>query len=632
MSFNYSNLEFSPTINKKELSSNMSKIVKNIIALSVSSALSISFIQNVNAATYQIIDPGVVSNVKYTYARNQNASGDIAISGTNLYDFPVQYQYLDDDDFTLIENYAFNRHEGVHALEDIENSEQLRDGNPTANDLAWVVRWLQDTSGGTGLSTEYQKVGDTVAITNIGGVTANFNLWDEKFTGTDALTNSTIDIVNGITNTTNNDKITYGTATAPYLPSDTFIDKDGDEHTFWIRDHGIRGFYSYDQGAQVHPVEPFPLESGDTYYGGGESAVLDVNESGVAVGYSSYKITQAYLDVIEDDSGGCADTDIVPDQMSLEACIVRTQLRSTSSVYHTMALKATLNENGSPVLEKLGLLVEPHVDDERPHSSYALAVNANGVAVGYAGGWDDETVTSPSESQSSRYQYAVMYKDGDVIDLTGDHSDKAGSLAYDINDSGIAVGHITKAISGRAVDKFFYVDTTVPKEQIELINPDDFFTGSDSTARAINNNGLIVGEGEIETHNESSSNPRRTAAFVYDMNDNIFTNLNELIPCSDRLIYDIVEARGINDAGIISATAVVKANRIDAKGEPMLDSTGNPLTEDVIRAISLDPITETGEVCTAEEEEKVERKGAGFGLGSLFALISIFGLRRKFIK
>ena len=639
MSFNYNNLEFSPTINKKELSSNMSKIVKNIIALSVSSALSISFIQNVNAATYQIIDPGVVSNVKYTYAQNQNASGDITISGTNLYNFPIQFEgssgekYLDEDDFTSIENYASARHEGVHALDDIENSDLLKAGTPTANDLAWVIRWLQDTSSGTGLNVEYQKVGDTIAIINIGGINTDLALWDETFSGTDALTRSTIDIVSGITNTSNNDKITYGTATAPYLPSDTFTDKDGDEHVYWLRDHGIRGFYSYDQGAQVHPIEPFPLQNDDEiYYGGGESAVLDVNDSGIAVGHSSYKVTQAYIDVIEDDSGGCADTGIVPEQMSLDACIAQTKLRSSAAIYHTMAFKATLNENGNAVVEQLGLLVEPHVDDERSHSSYAVAVNANGVAVGYANGWDDETVTSPSDNQSSRYQYAVVYKNDEVIDLTGDHSNKAGSRANDINDSGIAVGYITKAISGRAVDKFFYVDTTVPKEQIEIINPDDFFTGSDSRARAINNNGIIVGEGEIETHNESSLNPRRTAAFVYDMNDNVFSNLNNLIPCSKRLTYDIVEARGINDAGIISATAIVKANRIDAKGEPMLDSAGNPLTEDVVRAISLELMDETGEVCTAEEVEKVERKGAGFGLGSLFALISLFGLRRKFIK
>ena len=526
MSFNKCGLEFSPTINKEELSSKMSQLVKNIIALSVSSALSISFIHNVNAATYQIIDKGEASKLKYTYAQNQNSSGDMAISGTNLYNFPVQFQYLDEDDFDEIENYAFFRYESVHALNDIEDINALKAGNPTSNDLAWVVLWLQDTArSGKGISIQYQKVGDTIAMTNIAGVTEDYNLWDETFDGTNELTRSTIDIVSGITDS----GVSYGTATAPYLPEDVYTDSDGEEFTFWLREHGIRGFFSFDQGAQVHQVVPF-----ETGYGGGESAVLDVNEAGVAVGFSSYKVSQVYLDVIEDDSGGCADTGIVPDQMPLEACIAQTLIQSTAPAYHNMAFKATLDPNGVPVIDELGLLVEPHPDDERPHSSYALAVNASGVAVGYASGWDDETEISPSEDERSTYQYAVVYKNDEVIDLTGDHSDKASSRAYDINDAGIAVGHIAKAINGRAIQKFFYVDTSVSKEEIDLITPTDFFTDSDSTARAINNAGLMVGEGEIETHNESSQNPRRTAAFVYDMNDDIMSNLNDLIPCSDR--------------------------------------------------------------------------------------------------
>jgi hypothetical protein len=297
-----------------------------------------------------------------------------------------------------------------------------------------------------------------------------------------------------------------------------------------------------------------------------------------------------------------------------------------------MALKATLDQSGESVIEQLGLLVEPHVDDERAHSSYALAVNTKDVAVGYASGWNDETVTSPSVNQTSNYQYAVVYKNGEVIDLTGDHTNKGGSRAYDINDAGIAVGHITKAVNGSAVQKFFYVDTTVPKAEIEMVYPDDFFNDSDSTARAINNDGFIVGEGEIETQNESAQNPRRTAAFVYNINDNVFSNLNKLIPCSMRLTYDIIEARGINDAGIISATAIVKVDRRDANGELMLDESGNSLKEDAVRAISLEPMADDSETCTAAEEDKVVRKGAGFGVGSLFALISLFGLRRKFMK
>jgi len=615
----------------------MSKIVKNIIALSVSSALSISFIHNVNAATYQIIDKGEASKLRYTYAQHQNAAGDMAISGTNLYNFPVKFQYLDEDDFNEIKNYVFIRYESVHGLNDIEDFDALKAGDPTANDLAWVVRWLQDTStSGQGRNIRYQKVGDTIAMTNIGGtpesVSEDYSLWDETFEGSAELTRSTIDIVSGITD----GGVSYGTATAPYLPGDLFTDSDGEEHTFWLRAYGNRGFFSYDQGVQVHQVIPF-----ETSLGGGESAVLDVNEAGIAIGFSSYKLTQSYVDIIEDESGGCADPDVLKD-LPFDACLAQTKIQSTVPTYHSMALKATLDPNGTPVVEQLGLLVNPHPDDERTYSSYALAVNGSGVAVGYADGFLDETVTEPAVDERKtfrnaagsieNYQFAVAYKNGEVIDLTGDHANKGSSRAYDLNNSGIAVGHITKVIKGKLVQKFFYVDTSVPKEAIEMVYPDDFFSGSDSTARAINNNGLIVGEGEVETHNESSRNPRRTAAFVYDMNDDIFNNLNNLIPCSERLKYDILEARGINDTGIISATAVVKIDLLDAKGEPMLDESGNPLKEDVVRAVSLEPMADDGETCTAEEEGKVIRKGAGFGFGSLCALISLFGLRRKFMK
>jgi hypothetical protein len=598
----------------------MNIIVKNIITLSIYSALSVSF---VNAATYKLVDQSEATKLKHTYAQHQNINGDMAISGTNVYNFPVQFDYFDDEDFDDIEAFALIRYTTVHELNDIEDSEALRAGNPTANDLAWVVRWLQDATSGKGRNIEYQKVGDTIAMTNLNGVTEDYDLWDEKFEGSDQLTRSTIDIVSGITNS----GISYGTATAPFMPSDVFTDDDGDEHVFWLREYGIRGFFSYNQGEQIHQIVNI-----DTQYGGGTSAVMDVNEAGIAVGFSSYKTSQNYIDIIEDETGGCADPDIVPGRLTLEACIAELQLRSNLTPYHSMALKATLSSNGSPVIEQLGLVVTPHPDDERSYTSYALAVNGTGVAVGYADGFLDETVTEPAEDERRAYQYAVVFKNGEVIDLTGDHSNKGSSRAYDINDAGIAVGHITKAIGGKAVEKFFYVDTNAPKEEINMINPDDYFSGSDSTVRAINNSGLMVGEGEIETHNESSQNPRRTAAFVYDMENDIFTNLNNTIACSLRLSYDILEARGITDAGLISATAIVKVDRRDAKGEIMLDANGTPLKEDVVRSVSLEPMPDDGEVCTAEEENKVIRKGASVSFSGLFTVLALFGLRRKYFN
>lgn len=610
----------------------MSKIINNIIALSISSALSISFVGSINAATYKIVDNIEASTLKNTYAQHQNIHGEQAISGTGIYDFPVQFDYLDDTDFSEIEVYAALRYLSVHALDNIEDSAALRAGTPTANDLAWLVRWLQDPTSGKARNIAYQKVGDTLAMTSLGGVTQDYNLWDEAFEGTDTLTRSTIDIISGITNS----GISYGTATAPYLPQDVFTDSADNEHIFWLREHGTRGFFSYDQGAQIHQVIPF-----ETQYGGGTSAIVDVNETGIAVGFSSYKVTQGYVELVESETGGCADPEIVPGRMSLEACFADLQLRSTAAPYHSMAFKATLDPDGSSDVKPLGLLVTPHEDDERSYSSYALAVNSSGVAVGYADGFLDETVTEAEVDERRAYHYAVLYKKGEdnngevidkVIDLTGDHADNGNSRAYDINDAGIAVGHITKAIGGKAVQKFFYVDTSVSEDEINIINPDDFFSGSDSTARAINNHGFMVGEGEIETHNESSQNPRRTAAFVYDMNDDIFTNLNETIPCALRLNYDILEARGINDAGIISATAIVKVERRDAKGEIMRDDDGTPLKEDVVRAVSLEPMPDDGEVCTAEEENKVIRKGASISFGSVLSIMALLGLRRRFFS
>ncbi len=602
----------------------MNQFVKSVLAVGITSALSISFISHVSAATYEIVDQGEASKLKYTYAQHQNSAGDMAISGTDIYNYPVQFDYLNDDDFDAIEAYVFSKYLSVNGLNYIENSDTLRAGNPTANDLAWVVRWLQDTNNtGKGRDIEYQKVGDTIAMTNVGGVTTDFTLWDVKFDGTDIFTRSTTDIVSGITDS----GISYGTATAPYLPSEPHTDSEDVAHTFWLREHGIRGFFSYDLGEQVFEVVPF-----ETEYVGGASAILDVSEGGVAVGFSSYKTNENFKDIITSTSigsGDCNNSDIVPGEMTLEACIAEKRLLSPVDIYHNMALKATLAPNGTLVVEQLGLLVTPHPNDERPYSSYALAVNNQGVAVGYADGFIDETVTAPSEDEKRAYHYAVIYKNDEVIDLTGEHDYKGNSRAYDINDAGIAVGHIVKAIGGKATEKFFYVDTNVSKEEVNMITPNDYFNGSDSTARAINNSGLIVGEGEIETHNESDANPRRTAAFVYNINDDIFANINELIPCNVRQTYDIIEARGINDAGMISATAIVKTDRRDAKGEIILDDNGNPLSEDVVRAISLNPIPDDGEVCSAEEQGKVERQGAGIGFGSAWLLVAILGLRRR---
>ena len=589
----------------------MSRFVKTMLALGITSALSVISVQ---AATYKVIDRGAAEKLKFTYAQQENVNGEMAVSGTSVYNFPVQYQYLTDTDFNSIKLLANVQYPNVHDLDDLEDYDAMVAGNPTPNDLAWIKRYLQSRAS----SSLYQKVGDAIAMINVGGVDANTEelvVFDKPFDGTSNLTRSTIDIINGFTNS----GLAYGTATAPYLPL-PFTDSSSNDVTHWLRDFGQRGFFSYDHGAQIFQVEPF-----ETKYGGGISSVEDVNESSVAVGYSSYKLNESRVLTVEDDTGGCADPSVV-DDLPVEICIQNLQ----TDMYHIMATKWALDASGGAIGEQLGLLITPHADDTRTHSSYALAINDNGVAVGYADGWDDETQTTPSSGERANYYYAVVYKDGEVIDFNGDHATSVNSKAYDINNKGIAVGHVNKPVNGRFVQKFFYVDTTVPKADMAMVTPTDFFTGSASTARAINENGFIVGEGEIETHSESSTNPRRTAGFVYDIEKDTLSNINDLLSCNNE--YVISEARDINDDNVISASAIVKVDRRDAKGVLMKDPDGNQLTEDVVRAVTLVPIV-GGEIedCSTVEP-KIVRSGASFGFISLFLLGGLVSLRRKLMK
>ncbi len=586
----------------------MNQFLKSILALGITSALGMSA---VNAETYEVFDKGDVSSLKYTYAQQENINGEAAISGTDIYNFPVQYQYLDEDDYDAIVLLAKNSHEAVHELNDIENETALRNENPTANDLSWIIRFLRAREN----NTLYQEVGDVFAMTNFTGQTVLFNVFDEKFTGSDTFTRSTKEYISGITD----EGWVYGNASAPYLPLD-FTESDGDEVTHWVRKFTTRGFFSPDGGASIIEIIP-PSETDlpEDQRLGGESAILDISESHIAVGYASTSIDQAAIDFITDETGGCADPDIL-DDLPYSVCVQRI----ISSVYNTEAIKWTIDADGIVASEVLGQLVTPHEDDEREYVNYAQAVNNSGVAVGYAHGWVDENETDPSKNESRNF-YAVVYKNGEVKDYTDDHGKYFDSRAYDINDAGIAVGHVNTFVNGNKRTKFYHVDTNAENMVMEF--PTDFFTGSSSTARAINEKGMIVGEGEFETHNDSNgANPRRTHGFLYDTTAKTFTDLNSFLACDSG--YTVIEARDINDANEISATALIKVPRRDSKGNLMVDDKGEQLMEDVVRAVTLKPTDGEIEDCS-KVEEKIERQGAGFGLTGI-VLLMFAGLRRRF--
>ncbi|PKG82041.1 hypothetical protein CXF85_16130 [Colwellia sp. 75C3] len=605
----------------------MKQFAKNILVLGVTSALSLSFLNLSHAATYEVVDKGNAENLEYTYGKKQNNQGVMAVSGTNVYNFPVQYQYLDENDFNSIKNLAISREDYYFGLGIIEDFDALKAGNPTANDLAWAKLYLQEMNrSNSNPNFEYQIVADTAAMINEGqpdSKSTEVRIFDTSFDGDysagNEITRSTVDVIEGITE----DDIVFGTASAPYLPMAEFTDSSGNLHTHWVREHGQRGFFTPDNGSTIFPV--LPIES---RYGGGTSAVYDMNGNGTAVGYSSYKLGVNREEFVLDTTGGCADPDILKD-IPYEICVQKIQ----NGMYHIQAFKATLSADQEVVTEQLGLLITPHADDNRAFSSQALAINNNDVAVGYSHGWDSSDVTTPTSTERMSGSYAVMFKEGKVLDFNqihyrfGTSSPFPFSRANDINDSGLVVGYTTNI--NTFVKKFFYVKTDVAESDMEIITPKDFFTTSKSTAFSVNSAGVIVGEGEIETHNDSSDNPRRTAGFLFDTSSDspVIIDINTLLECKSA--YNIIKANDINDDGYISANAIVKSERKDAKGELILDESGNPLEIDVVRAVLLKPI-EGGVVDDCGlVEDKVERQGASISSIVLLSLFTLFGIRRR---
>lgn len=612
---------------------------KNILALGITTALSLTSLSNGHAATYEVFE--VDSNAEaYTYGGKLNIKEEMAISGTNSYNFPVQFEYFDDTDFDNVESLARINHDYYYGLEEIEDpagfDERAKAGNATANDLAWAKLYLQDkdknrNSKSTNLYYEYQVVADTSGLVNLDAAdesiaSTEICIFDTDFDGTSCsgvLTRSTIDVIEGITD----NGTLFGTATAPYLPMEEVTDSNGNIRQHWLRNHGQRGFFSTDNGVTIYPVTPI-----EARYGGGISAVFDMNENGTAVGYSSYKLSEGREEDVLDPEHGCVE----PNKFNVpyDICVQDHQ----SGMYHIQAFKASLSAEGDVETEQLGLLITPHADDKRGFSSQALAVNNHGIAVGYSHGWNNTDVITPAENERMNGSYAVIFKEDaagnkTVFDFNQTHYYLSNyvfafSKAHDINDAGLVVGYTTDVDFG-GTKKFFYVDSSVPDSEMEIVMPKGFFNSSKSTAFAVNATGIIVGEAEIETHNDSPNNPRRTVGFMYDVSSDTpdIIDINDLLACESP--YNILKANDINDEGKISATAVMKSESYDAKGDPILDESGNPVLVDVVRAVLLKPV-EGGEIedCGLTEE-KVERQGASFGSIALLSLLSLLGLRRR---
>ncbi|MCG6212495.1 DUF3466 family protein [Vibrio furnissii] len=272
------------------------------------------------------------------------------------------------------------------------------------------------------------------------------------------------------------------------------------------------------------------------------------------------------------------------------------------------------------------------------------------------------------ETNSTNYMNAVVYsvKTDDVMTAdewtstpianatvrengvsSGDYI-YSNSVGLAVNENLVAIGEAKRggdrAYKGAASNRVFVVkDVTSPSAT--YLSDGVFFDGAGGKAGGINNYNEIVGQVDAESTREVNGKPRRKRAFIYpldadgtnDTRRGIFNNkswwLDNLTNGGDysdhNNQYRIIDATDINDAGVISATALKCENGYDTTAYNATCGDGNQ--DETTVAVKLVPIPGADSSyisARGTDETTTERSGAGVGLWML-AVLGFLGFRRK---
>ena len=573
-----------------------------LLAASVLATLSTSAL----SATYALTELGNFENAKHTYVTDVSENGHVIGLANGLYNIPIDISYIDFTD-SLIKNaytnevnsFELSDKEITFTLDDIENNDAIY---TNADAHTFMVRFLSNLSA----NFEYQKISSIVATNYNSGVITEQSLFDVASVDYDGLTRSTSNFYNAVSQ----DGTTVGWGSAPFDKITFTPDGETEEETWFTREFIERGILISEGGVEV-PLVPEFTEHGGTSKA---SDIVATDTGYVVVGNVSVSIPTERQTLIADNCDGLDEP--------VMTCIESINSRNTRGLFNKTAVKWTLDSAYNVTsTELLGLALTPKEDeDSNPFISNALAVNKNGVAAGFSN-------TRYFDRDSTILTMPVYFKDGEVVDFIEQRDDWQSGKAFAINDNDIVVGYATKRIEGTLRNKLFYHDINTNT----TVFPEGYFISSSSYANDINNQGYIVGEGEIG----ESDNSRRSEAFIYKIGDDKITNLNKLLPCYDSdgetsFSYKMVEAKSINENNEVFGVATKTVEKRNSLGGVVTDVNGNIEYESVAVAVKLSPIP-NGEVenCKAPDAEFYERSSASFSWFGLL-LLPLVGLRRVF--
>ncbi|MEZ9886086.1 DUF3466 family protein [Vibrio splendidus] len=235
----------------------------------------------------------------------------------------------------------------------------------------------------------------------------------------------------------------------------------------------------------------------------------------------------------------------------------------------------------------------------------------------------------------------------------------SNSVATDINDNLFVVGNSKRngrvPENGSAGNKIFVVtDASASTPIATYLSGGIFFGGSSGEAKAVNNFNEFVGQIDAETTREVGGSERRHRGFIYPYNVasskderrvDVFNGqawwlddlTNDGNASGENNKFRIIDASDINDAGVISATAIkctvggtTQAYDTTSHNSYCGGAASNAAEEVV--AVKLIPIagaTKADIQTRSADTEKVDRQGGSLGWLGL-TVLGLLGFRRKF--
>ncbi|WP_340678113.1 DUF3466 family protein [Paraglaciecola sp.] len=544
-------------------------------------SISLLSVSALHAAQYRVVELAVTDKGVRTFPTDINSSGDVSVNVENLYSPIIDVSLINFELEFLINN-----------LTDIDAAKA---GDLNDIDHLFLYKYIIGKQGDQ-LSQQLATTNSFVASEDTSTLLPVF---DPLNADTGLYNRSTTTNVRAI----NDAGYTVGVGQGGFYKLPYTFENEV-ESTFVLNNFYTRAFAQLNGNV----IELSPPET----TAGGLSDAFGINVNNQVVGYGT---TELVSETFKTSVAKCADETErgdIPEASCLRSLNIALA-EGVGKISQRRGLIWQLDDQGNIISTKeLGLLLTLEEDDKKIYSSRAVAINDNGIAVGESPALYKETELLTSA--------AAIYI-GDQVSTINYNDDVLSSTATDINNQDLVVGYITKRINGYTRKKFFVhninTDTTT--------YPKDFFLGSSSVPNSINNNGLVVGNAEIE----SSLSNRLNAGFLYDNNDQSFTDLGRLLACDSP--YNIQVANAINDNNEIVATAVKKGPaRNILTGEVILDSNGVEIETDIVMAVKLIPI-DGGQVdkCDVVDTDNRDRQGASF---SWLILLSLFGLGFRRLK